>query len=419
MQLQEKFNFNYLGSNRTKKTMTFPKSSFCLISKNVSSLMAADPTLDFYDSNFKIDTSSNNNPIQNLFEQPNNSLSFPQSFLKTLFEFGLQVNNPDIIQVIYDSNYFDLSSPKELAMNAQKEASAGIYGPFFTKLLRECFKYSLNDFSYILPSISILFSKAVISNDQMFSILMRYIISDNNQFDCPYYLFRSIDPNFLSKENFSKMFQLIKKNKYFFSYLKFILFPSSQKKLNIFYNGSNSLASGFFNYLNQNINDTSIQSIFNSIILYSNKPESEQNKEKIKTIISNWDDNSYFTLKNNSLPNKKIKFFFPNVIIKLEGYSIRTYPIKTNSSHLRSWKLLGRVFKNSEWIVLDEQENQKILNEKNKSSYFPIKNQNNLYFHYFCLQQTGPNWNSDEKYQNNLVISRIEFFGQFWYLNPD
>ena len=65
--MNEEFSFNYLDSNKNKQTIKSIKSKASLISKNISYLLAADPTLDFFDSSF-INQSSNSEDIKLLFE---------------------------------------------------------------------------------------------------------------------------------------------------------------------------------------------------------------------------------------------------------------------------------------------------------------------------------------------------------------
>jgi hypothetical protein len=111
-----------------------------------------------------------------------------------------------------------------------------------------------------------------------------------------------------------------------------------------------------------------------------------------KCWISRQDDESY------------IQFDFLKTQVIITHYSILTYSSPKGFSHLKSWKLIGRL-PQEDWLELDIQEANNDLNGKRLShTYecaFPAAVQ------LIRLVQTGPSHYGDKC----LIVGNIEFFG--------
>lgn len=71
---------------------------------------------------------------------------------------------------------------------------------------------------------------------------------------------------------------------------------------------------------------------------------------------------------------------------------------------------------NDKWVTLDSQNNNNYLKGKLRVHSFPISYENESNkersFKYIRIQQTGPNWYSDQNQCNYLQMTAIEFYGK-------
>jgi hypothetical protein len=106
--------------------------------------------------------------------------------------------------------------------------------------------------------------------------------------------------------------------------------------------------------------------------------------------------------KQDEEPHIQFDFLKSQVIVT--HYSIRTYASPKGFSHLKSWKLIGRV-PPGDWIEIDAQEGNDELNGRQFSQTwecaFPIPVQ------VLRIVQTGPSHYGDKC----LVLTNVEFFG--------
>lgn len=146
--------------------------------------------------------------------------------------------------------------------------------------------------------------------------------------------------------------------------------------------------------------------IMESLNATSNSTQSDNSSFHPKNLV-NGNDKDYYWSKNKG--NATICFDFKDKLIQLGSYSIKTISHGQNGKHLRNWVI--EVSNNgNDWIIIDRHENEPALNGYQFVSNFPIKNQNNDFYRFIQIRQTGNGWHTSSK--NELAMYTIEFFGK-------
>lgn len=106
------------------------------------------------------------------------------------------------------------------------------------------------------------------------------------------------------------------------------------------------------------------------------------------------------------VPYSWIQFDFKTRKVSLWSYTLKTYNMNKNSSHLKEWAITGSN-DGSNWELLDGHDTAR-LNHSGASHTFQCKYHTRTFFRYIRLTCTGPNHGGN----NYLVLSEIEFFGR-------
>jgi hypothetical protein len=118
-------------------------------------------------------------------------------------------------------------------------------------------------------------------------------------------------------------------------------------------------------------------------------------------LVAGFENQTYFCTKKE--PNSWIYYDFKSMRIKPTHYSLRSRR-DGNSDHLRYWTLEGSL-DGKEWIELNRQVNNMVLNAQGATATFPVSLSDELQM--IRVRQLGKN---SSKY-DELVISAIEVFG--------
>lgn len=166
---------------------------------------------------------------------------------------------------------------------------------------------------------------------------------------------------------------------------------------------------------------------FNGIMNYLTKKTGgniHDNKTIRITSNSIWNDNIRYHPKNlvdfnkNNFYESKnerggiICFDFKDNLVHLTGYSIRSYNAGENFANMRNWVV--EVSNNgNDWMEIDRHSNDSTLNCPNNVASFIVDRQDNDFYRYIRIRQTGYSW-SDYPYTNSyyIYIYSIEFFGK-------
>ena len=118
-----------------------------------------------------------------------------------------------------------------------------------------------------------------------------------------------------------------------------------------------------------------------------------------------YDTQSYGSYTKN-LSNEWFCFELKKHQIIPTYYSIKTNWQGQNGIHPRSW-VIEASNDNSNWDIIDEQNDCSYLNGSYFSHSFPIKNTKQTEYKFIRMKLTGPNWS----YTNYFYISKFEIFG--------
>jgi len=120
-----------------------------------------------------------------------------------------------------------------------------------------------------------------------------------------------------------------------------------------------------------------------------------------KVIDYSWDDRYI----SSNRPGNWLEINFKQMKVKVTGYTLKTANYD-NYSHLKNWVIEGSLDKEN-WIEIDRQENNNVLNGANFQHYFSIPRITSP-FQYIRIKSIG-------KTQNNLhylSFTNIELFGE-------
>lgn len=112
----------------------------------------------------------------------------------------------------------------------------------------------------------------------------------------------------------------------------------------------------------------------------------------------------YFNSLNE--PNSWICFDFKDRRVIPTNYSIRTIQGFPNTFYPKNWVIEGSN-DNSNWKIIDEQNDCSYLKGDHVSHTFTIQNKKSKEFRYIRMRQTGENWNGS----NHLGMESFELFG--------
>ena len=174
-------------------------------------------------------------------------------------------------------------------------------------------------------------------------------------------------------------------------YLNFIKYEKSLKFKGII----NCLKNSYKNQIN------------NGVKITSSSIRSDDDDNSPQKVIEFDDLNKSFA--SDDIPNSWICFDFGNKMINVKDYSIRSFDRSNNCGHLKSWVVEGSNDEcdDKNWTVLDEQNDCNFLNGKNFVHTFHSKNENDEYYRFIRIKQTGPSWSGN----NYLNINSVEFYG--------
>ena len=154
----------------------------------------------------------------------------------------------------------------------------------------------------------------------------------------------------------------------------------------------------------------------NGLFLYYNS-KGITNYVNVKVSSCDPERDPYTPLDENSKENSFVTDQTQNtnqwyyIELKEDYFSLSSYRIKSPSHYanewglLKSWQIYGSR-NNIDWILLDEQNTDK-LNAPYSQETFPCKNNNNYFYKYFVLYQNDVG--CDGNY--GFGLNRLEFFG--------
>jgi serine/threonine protein kinase len=132
----------------------------------------------------------------------------------------------------------------------------------------------------------------------------------------------------------------------------------------------------------------------------------DEKRDRLLPEILNHDWGKCWISKN--VQNSWLQFNFGSVVFKITHYGIKTYPVGTGFSHLKSWVLQGSMETDPtglDWINLDVRENTMDLNGRSRIGIFPVSS--SIDVRSIKLKQTGLNHARD----HFLILTNIEFYG--------
>ena len=114
---------------------------------------------------------------------------------------------------------------------------------------------------------------------------------------------------------------------------------------------------------------------------------------------------------NNNIKNSFICFDFKDRLVELESYTIKTYRNPANYEHLKNWiiEVSGNGF---DWKTIDYHNNDNSLNGPYNISTFKVKKQNEGFYRYIRLKQTGESWCTAYGSYYVFAMICIEFYGK-------
>ena len=167
--------------------------------------------------------------------------------------------------------------------------------------------------------------------------------------------------------------------------------------INVPYSKGNEF-NGIINYLKSKFN------IYNEINITSSSVYQNDQEFAPFNVIKYDDLDAEF--HTNDLENSWICFEFKNHYIIPKNYTIRSFALDRNASHLRSW-VVEFLNKKNEWEIIDCQNNCVYLNGRNFTYTFSINNPKNQECKFVRIRQTSENWRD----RDFLKINSIEFYG--------
>lgn len=265
----------------------------------------------------------------------------------------------------------------------------------------------------------------IIDEDSLFEFIEKLFSNDHDDYNetnkiSKLIFYELIELPFLSETNFKMMIESIDYNKIssklwykmklcFYNEYKNnkTLIKSNRYKIQtiLYDNNTNNRFKGII-YKLYDCNPTSSKNgkIINitesSIINDNDKPENVIDYENI--------DSAFYS---KHVENSWIKFDFIERKVNPSAYSIRSNNWGGKGHcHPQHWVIEGSNDDNN-WTILDSHTNNDSIDDRSKSNTFSIQNQNNIFYRYLRLRQTGLNTASN----NALIISAFEYFGTIQY----
>ena len=100
-----------------------------------------------------------------------------------------------------------------------------------------------------------------------------------------------------------------------------------------------------------------------------------------------------------------LQWDFVNQLVRLTGYSLKTFKGDPGAMHLKSWVLEG--YRDGDWVVLDERKNCELLNAELKTATFQCATV--AVVSQIKLKMVGKNWAGSKQ----MFLTNVEFFGEF------
>ena len=156
---------------------------------------------------------------------------------------------------------------------------------------------------------------------------------------------------------------------------------------------------GIMNFLSKetggNINDNGTVEISSNSIISDFHPKN----------LVDYDKNNYY--HSNDEGDAFICFDFKDKLIQLSSYSIKTNNSKAFGTHLKNW-IIEVSNDGLNWKEIDRHESDSSLNGPNFIANFMIQQEQNDFYRFIRLKQTGNSWYSHCN-QNYFILYFIEF----------
>lgn len=234
----------------------------------------------------------------------------------------------------------------------------------------------------------------------------------NDKFISEFY--EEIEFEYLSKEKFQKFLRIFDindiTNQIWKKLSKCFNFKTSKdinkkrhvsRGINIPYKKDGNQFNGIIKYLSDkcggNVSEKKVVEVTCDQYFENNYPQN---------VVDFNDSKKYFESLDNS--EQWLKYDFKDMKVLPTHYTIQSSTARKGSSHLKSWNIEGSNTGNDkDWIVLDSQNNEQILNGVNLTHTFEIKSHNNNPYRYLRLRQIGKSMNG----QKFFSISALEYYG--------
>lgn len=389
-----------------------------LLSPTISKLHLTDPTID----KFIINTQQHGNftIFLNLIDFEQKELSeedalFISEIIEILGNKSLSVKEPDDIIEITKDNIFDritLHSKLSNFYSSSLQNDIDYISSHFFELcddkVDDLKKLSVLTLQRILSN-----PKLILSSEDQLVIFINQIYKNNSDYSV---LYGYVNFSCISKKSISNFLSIFDINDITLETWKKLSLrleninssPSEcgdrycQKEVQIMYQKDKDF-NGIINYLRT----LSKGNIFNLIEINTSSVLDSRRCPNNVIIYDNKD--KYFSSKNEV--NSWISFDFKNYQVTPTNYTIQSFPCSSNGyAHPKSWNIEGSN-DNTNWEIIDRQEESSVLNGESVTYTFPIGKDHKKAFRYLRMRITGQNWGEID----TLCISAIEFYG---ILNP-
>lgn len=122
--------------------------------------------------------------------------------------------------------------------------------------------------------------------------------------------------------------------------------------------------------------------------------------------VTHFDQQDFY--QSTSEKDSWICFDFQHNRVVPTSYQIKSYHRSASGHHPRTWVIEGKVDKNSEWEILDDQNDCSYLRGNEVSHLFDLKNVKEKEFRYIQIRQTGHDWFGG---CHHLSIGSFELYG--------
>lgn len=127
-----------------------------------------------------------------------------------------------------------------------------------------------------------------------------------------------------------------------------------------------------------------------------------------KNLVDYNNNNYYYSGDDNNI---FILFDFKDNLIQLTNYSIKSSSNEQNHYHLKNW-VIEVSNDEEEWKEIDSHSYDSTLNDRNVIATFVVKKENDEFYRFVRLRQTGCSWGKYSIDVYTLCFKYIEFFGK-------